>query len=122
MITVDPNSKTPIYQQIVQSLKSLVMMSKLPAHEKLPSVRRMARQLHINPNTVQKAYSILKDENMIYSIAGKGDFVADNVSKIKQMKKQQLVDSLSLLAKEARDAGMWIEEIFTIIDDAYSGN
>lgn len=121
MITIDKSAKTPIYEQIVQAFKSLVMMSKVHAHEQVPSVRRMARQLHINPNTVQKAYALLKSEKIIYSIAGKGDFVADNVAKIKQMKKQQLVDHLSALAKEARDAGMWIEEIFTIIDDAYSG-
>jgi GntR family transcriptional regulator len=121
MITIDKASRVPVYAQMVQAFKSLVMLSKVHAHERIPSVRRMAAQLQVNPNTVQKAYALLKREQIIYSVAGKGDFVADNAEAIKQMKRQSLTERLSALAVEARGAGMWIDEIFTIIDDAYSG-
>jgi len=110
----------PVYMQIADHLKLLVMMSKMHPHEKIRSVRSMARELGVNPNTVQKAYSILKKEGIIYSIAGKGDYVADNAEKIKLMKKQHIMDTFRKATLEARSSGMWIDEIFTIVDEAYS--
>ncbi len=99
----------------------LVMTAKMHPHEQVQSVRSLARELDINPNTVQKAYSILKKQGIIYSVAGKGDYVADNAEKIKTMRKQQIVDSFRAATREARSAGMWIDEIFTIVDETYSG-
>ena len=120
MIKLDPSSKKPIYEQIVQGFKSLVMMGKLHAHEQIPSVRSLAKQLGINPNTVQKAYAILKSEGFLYSVAGKGDFVADNASRIKEMKKAEIRELFVKATREARDSGMWTDEIFAIVDEAYS--
>ncbi|MEG0257689.1 MAG: GntR family transcriptional regulator [Christensenella sp.] len=121
IITLEPNSKMPIYAQIVQCVKSVVMTGKLRAHEQIPSVRMTARELNINPNTVQKAYALLEKEGILYSVAGKGDFVADNAAHIKEMRKQEIKDLFINATREARDSGLWIDEIFAIVDEAYSG-
>lgn len=122
MVKLDPTSKKPIYEQIVQEIKSLVMTGKLLPHEQVLSVRKAARELGINPNTVQKAYAILEREGILYSVTGKGDFVADNAARIKEMKKQEIRDMFIQVTREARDSGLWIDEIFTIVDEAYSTN
>lgn len=120
MFQLNPDSNIPYYMQIVQDLRHKIMTSKMHAHEQLPSVRVLARELHVNPNTVQKSYSILKQQELIYSVAGRGDFVADNAERLKSMRKEELVATFVRATKEARDSGMWIDEIFKIVDEAYS--
>lgn len=122
VLALDPASKKPIYEQIVQGMKSLVMTGKLRPHEQISSVRFTAKELGINPNTVQKAYALLEKEGILYSVAGKGGFVADNAARIKDMKKQEIRDLFIHATREARDSGLWIDEIFAIVDEAYSGN
>ncbi len=120
MLKLYLTDKTPVYAQIVQGIKSQIMTAKVHAHEQLPSVRMLAKQLGINPNTVQKSYALLKKQGLIYSVAGKGDFVADNAARVKEMKRQQIIDMFVLATQEARDSGMWIDEIISIVDDAYT--
>lgn len=121
LITLDPTSKTPIYMQIVQGIRTLVMTGKLRAHEQILSVRKAAKELDINPNTVQKSYAILETEGILYSVAGKGGFVADNALRIKEMRKKEIHDLFVHATREARDSGVWLDEIITIVDEAYSG-
>lgn len=121
VLTLDPESKTPIYLQIVQEMKTLVMTGKLHPHEQIPSVRKAAKSLAVNPNTVQKAYAALEREGILYSVTGKGDFVADNAARIKEMRKQEIREMFQRVTREARDSGLWIDEIFSIVDEAYSG-
>ena len=66
-----------IYEQIKDGLRKLVITNSLIANEKLPSVREMASKLAINPNTIQKAYRELEAEGYVYTVAGKGTFVAE---------------------------------------------
>lgn len=120
MFQIDSSSKIPVYLQIAHDFRHKIMTSKMHAHEQLPSVRSLARELGINPNTVQKAYAELKKDELIYSKPGKGEFVAENQAKLKEMKKDDLIATFVRATKEARDSGMWIDEIFTIIDEAYS--
>lgn len=120
MFELNPDSGVPYYQQIAQDLRNKIMTAKVHAHEQLPSVRTLARTLRINPNTVQKAYRLLKEEQLIYSVAGRGDFVADNVKIIRELKHDNIVEAIVSATKKARDAGIWIDEIFRIIDEAYS--
>lgn len=120
LIQLDPDSKVPAYLQIVQDLRNKIMTAKVHAHEKLPSVRGLARELGLNPNTVHKAYTLLKNESLIYTLQGVGEFVAENTNKLKELKRDRIIQTLVATTKEARDSGMWIDEIFTIIDEAYS--
>lgn len=76
LITIDYRSNLPIYDQIVNGFIRLRSIGVLKADDKLPSVRQLANELHINPNTVQKAYSILEGDGIIYSVSGKGSFIS----------------------------------------------
>lgn len=77
MIQLNYRDAKPIYEQIKDGLRKLVITNSLIANEKLPSVREMASKLAINPNTIQKAYQELEAEGYVYTVAGKGTFVAE---------------------------------------------
>lgn len=76
MIAINTRDPRPIYVQIKEALCRLILTGAMQTHERLPSVREMAAQLAINPNTIQRAYRELEHEGFIYSMTGKGSFVA----------------------------------------------
>ena len=77
MISLNYRDARPIYEQVKDGLRKLVVSGALQPGEKLPSVRAMASTLAINPNTIQRAYEALEREGYLYSVAGKGSFVAE---------------------------------------------
>ena len=78
MIVLDYRDRRPLYEQVTEKLEELMFSGVLPPDSRLPSVRSMATELSINPNTIQRAYAELERQGYIYSIKGKGSFVADN--------------------------------------------
>lgn len=76
MIQLNYRDSKPIYEQIKDGLRRLVVTGVLQTDEKLPSVRELATQLSINPNTIQKAYRELEQEGYIYTISGRGSYAA----------------------------------------------
>lgn len=78
MIQLNYRDAKPIYEQIKDGLRKLIVSNSLSANEKLPSVREMASRLAINPNTIQRAYHDLESEGYVYSVAGRGTFVAEH--------------------------------------------
>ena len=78
MIQLNYRDSKPIYEQIKDGFRKLIISNSLSANEKLPSVRELASGLAINPNTIQKAYRELESEGYIYTVAGKGTFVAEH--------------------------------------------
>ena len=76
MVKLDYKSGQPIHKQITKGIKNLVISGVLKTDEQLPSVRELSVSLTVNPNTVQRAYRDLETEGVIYSIRGKGNFVA----------------------------------------------
>ena len=76
MIVLDYRDSRPLYQQVKDSLRRMMLTGLLEPDEKLPSVRSLATQLAINPNTIQRAYAELEAEGYIYSVSGKGSFAA----------------------------------------------
>ena len=76
MIVLDYRDSRPLYQQVKDSLRRMMLTGLLSPEEKLPSVRALATQLAINPNTIQRAYAELEAEGYIYSVAGRGSFVS----------------------------------------------
>lgn len=76
MIHINENSSIPIYQQIVDGFVKLIVRQIIPSESQMPSVREIAMQLQINPNTIQKAFKLLETEGYIVSRPGKGNFVA----------------------------------------------
>lgn len=76
MIVLDYRDSRPLYQQVKDSLRRMMLTGLLEPDEKLPSVRSLATQLAINPNTIQRAYAELEADGYIYSVAGRGSFVS----------------------------------------------
>ena len=77
MIQLDYRDAKPIYEQIKEGLRRLVITGAIAKDEKLPSVRELASELAINPNTIQRAYRELESEGYIYTVSGKGSFAAE---------------------------------------------
>lgn len=77
LISLNYKDSRPIYQQIKGSFQQLILSGAITAETKLPSVRELASQLAINPNTIQRAYRELEDEGLIVSVPGKGSFASD---------------------------------------------
>lgn len=124
MFELDLRSRLPIYEQLVEKFKELIISEVLKKDEKLPSVRVLANQLTINPNTIQKAYRELETQGYIYSIPGKGNFVAAVIRDGNAEKISKLRDELKRILSEAMYLGMKKEEIIKIvseIDDIVKG-
>ena len=79
MFKIDMRSRTPIYEQIIDSIKELVVKGVLIPGERLPSVRDMAKEMTLNPNTVQKAYQELERQGIISTLRGKGTFISEDI-------------------------------------------
>ena len=77
MIQLNYRDSKPIYEQIKEGLRRLVITGAIATDEKLPSVRELASELAINPNTIQRAYRELETEGYIYTVSGKGSFAAE---------------------------------------------
>ena len=105
MVSIDYRDASPIYEQIVNRYKNLIVRGAIPPGEKLPSVRALAVELSINPNTIQKAFSALERDGFIYSVKGKGSFVADGKD-LKMQKENEIRERLDEVVKEARESGV----------------
>ncbi len=110
MIPINPRSGVPIYEQIKDGLRTVIVTGAIKPDEKLPSVRELAAQLSINPNTIQRAYRELEHEGYIYTAAGRGAFCADWQSAANERKKQ-LLAQMEQLAQELERLGMTRAEI-----------
>ena len=99
MITIDYQDRRPIYEQIVERLQMLIVRGILEGDSQLPSVRQMAADLSLNPNTIQKAYAILEKDGYIYSVKGRGNFVSANKNLVEDKKRTWLSELHSCLKK-----------------------
>ena len=114
MLILNYRDSRPIYQQIKDGLRKLILTGAIAADEKLPSVRSLATELAINPNTIQRAYAELESEGVIYSVAGKGSFAAPHDGAA-LARKEELMAQIDALVVELRDLGVTDEEIVTRI-------
>ena len=109
MIRLDYRDARPIYEQVKDGLRRLMVTGVLAPGEKLPSVRSLAMELAINPNTIQRAYSELEAEGYIYSVPGKGSFAAaeggEQQRRIRELKMQAapLLEELKTLGCTEED-------------------
>lgn len=117
MFELDVRSRKPIYEQLVERLKELIITEVLTADEQLPSVRTLAQQLTINPNTIQKAYRELESQGYIYSIKGKGSFVCAATPNLNSEKIEKVKNELSKLLSEALYLGITKNELYKLIQE-----
>ena len=114
MISLNYRDSRPIYEQIKDGLRKLIVTGAMAPDEKLPSVRSLATQLSINPNTIQRAYNELESEGYIYSVPGKGSFAAGNAGADKA-RRQELLAKVKELVAELRYLGVSDEELRALV-------
>lgn len=110
MIHLDYRDSRPIYEQVKDGLRRLMVTGVLAPGDKLPSVRAMASQLSINPNTIQRAYVELEAEGYVVSVTGKGCFVAEGDTQ-NTARRAELTGKLKPLLEELKNLGMTREEL-----------
>lgn len=118
MITIDSQNRKPIYEQIIDRFQVLIMKGILAPDSQMPSVRSLAVELSINPNTIQKAYSLLEQERYIYPVKGRGNFVSDTTLLVEQTKKT-LLENVSRLIANGKELGVKRAEFTQLVDRIY---
>lgn len=116
MLTLDFQSRMPIYEQIFKNIIRLAAVGVMGPNEQLPTVRALAQELGVNPNTVQKAYQMLERDGVIYSVTGRGSFISPDHSPLKQ-RRSLARDKLVAALEEALDTGIAVEEIHTLVEE-----
>ena len=117
MISLNYRDSRPIYEQIKDGLRKLIVTGAISTDEKLPSVRALATQLSINPNTIQRAYNELEGEGYIYSVPGKGSFATGDPD-ADESRRQDLLEKTRELLAELRYLGVEQEELLALLQEA----
>ena len=115
MIILDYRDTRPLYEQIVDKFQMLILSGALEPNSRMPSVRSLAVELSINPNTIQRAYSELERTGFLYTVKGKGNYVAYSDS-LKDVRKQEILEKLRDLKKEALGMGMTAKELTEFLE------
>ena len=115
MIILDYRDTKPLYEQIVDKFQMLILSGALEPNSRMPSVRSLAVELSINPNTIQRAYSELERNGFLYTVKGKGNYVAYSDS-LKDVRKQEILEKLRDLKKEALSMGMTVKELTEFLE------
>ena len=100
MFKIDLKNRKPIYEQIVDNFKKLIIRGVLIENSKVQSVREMAKELGVNPNTVQKAYRELEGQSYFYTVLGQGNFIAAPPENVTRSEINALYDKLASTARE----------------------
>ena len=114
MLNLDYRDARPIYEQVRDGLRRLMVTGVIQEGEKLPSVRSLASRLAINPNTIQRAYESLEAEGYVYSVPGKGSFAAPNTG-VDEGRKNDLLHTFDQAAAELLFLGMKGTELWARI-------
>lgn len=116
MIRIDNDNPKAIYEQIYDEIVRLIYSKSLKPDEKLPSVRELASTIRINPNTIQKAYKYLEEDNYIYSVKGVGNFVKD-ADELRSLHVKNIKDELNKVVTSLKDLGLKDERIIELVKE-----
>ncbi len=120
MIFIDYKSRKPIYEQIIDNIKQLVVSGVLKRDDQVPSVRQLAQELAINPNTIQKAYAELERQGVIYSLKGRGSFVGSSLHELRSIQQKELLEQLAVLSTDLYRLQVPQEEICAVVQQVYA--
>lgn len=119
-IIISNSSKEPIYEQITNQIKSLILAGELQEGAALPSIRQLAKDLQISVITTKRAYEELEKAGFIYSIVGKGSFVAEqNAEMIKEKRMKVIEEQLSAVITNSREIGLSLDELLQLLKMLY---
>ncbi|MBE5875992.1 MAG: GntR family transcriptional regulator [Lachnospiraceae bacterium] len=124
MILIDYKDRRPIYEQVIEKFQQMILCGALQPNEPMPSVRSLAMELSINPNTIQRAYQELERSGYIYTMKGKGSFVSDTTDAA-TTKRQEIREEIQGFVDKALAAGITGDELVEMmtvcIKDANKG-
>ena len=118
MLSINYKDPRPIYEQVRDALRQLILSGAIKPEEKLPSVRELAGTLAINPNTIQRAYRELEGDGLIYTVAGKGAFAASD-GKAAVRRREELTTVLRQTLQKLKLLGMTWQELTEEIQRVY---
>lgn len=119
-IIISSNSSKPIYEQITSQMKEMIMSGELQTGDPLPSMRSLARTIHVSVITVQKAYEDLQRDGFIETTVGRGSFVAaQNRDFIQEEQQKKIEEHLAIAAETARISGIKLEKLIELISIFY---
>ena len=110
MILIDYKDRRPIYEQVIEKLQQMILCGALEPHSPMPSVRNLAMELSLNPNTIQRAYQALEHTGYIYTIKGKGSFVSE-LSAAADNKRREIEAELQKSIDKAMLSGITSDEL-----------
>lgn len=119
MITIDYRSRKPIYEQVIENVKQLIVSGVLERDHQLPSVRQLAQELAVNPNTIQKAYAELEREGIIYSLKGRGSFVGSSLQELRSVQQQELLAQVADISRDLYRLKVDQAEICAVVQQVY---
>jgi len=119
VILIDYKSRTSIYEQIIENVKTLIVSGVLERDQQLPSVRQLAQELAINPNTIQRAYQELEREGIIYSLKGRGSFVGSSLGELRTVQQAELLAQLEAVSRELKQLEVSKEQILAVVAQVY---
>ena len=117
MILIDYKDRRPIYEQIIETFQQMILCGALEANQPMPSVRSLAMELSLNPNTIQRAYQELERSGYIYTVKGKGSFVSE-VTNAAKNKRVEIANSMKELVKQANSLGVTHTELHQMWQEA----
>lgn len=121
MFEIRLEGKAPIYEQLFNGVSQLISSGRLKPDERLPAVREVAKQMNINPNTVQKAYALLEQAGLIYSIPAKGSYVSKQ-SDAAEALRADAMKRLEAAMEIARKSGISVAEATEAVNRIWSGD
>jgi GntR family transcriptional regulator len=121
MLSVDKMSRKPIYEQIIEGVEELIARGEFTAGDQLPSVRTLAVQLAVNPNTLQKAYAELERRGLCRSVPGSGRFIAPEAGEAVRALRHGRLAELASMTQELRRSGVPLNEILECVRQSYGG-
>ena len=111
----------PIYQQIIDEIKRAVARGDLKPGDKLPSHRDMAKEIQVNPNTVQRAYREMEQEKLVATLRGQGTFISDDSMLIDRIRREMADNSVSAFVQEMMALGLIPEKIISLVAERIGG-
>jgi GntR family transcriptional regulator len=120
-LQVNPHSSTPLYAQIVDQMRNLILSGSIAAGSPLPSVREISEMIEVNSLTIQKALKILEGDKFIVIRRGVGAFVSESIIALTQLQKEDLVKSdLKQTVNHANELGITKERFHGLVDECWS--
>lgn len=119
MFGISLNNRLPIHEQLTERITEMVLTGALEENEPLPSVRELAAELGVNPNTIQRAYGELERMGVTYSVNGKGRFVTDNINAVRCAKVKEKLKEADNVTKELIRLGVSYTEVIEEVKKIY---